>query len=313
MTRVPGPSRALLVTSAVLVVAAWVPAVALAFAGDAGLATALFGLGLSLGPCLAGYSLGPRPRKQRWRQLVLATGGLAILAFSLMDAVNLDLDGFLELIFLGSMGAAVGHTLATTIVGPLIFGRLLCGWGCWRAMVLEILPVRHRAGPRGVGWRFVPLVGLGASIAAAAYGATLGHRPGGVPGQMHGESVWPVAVGIAVYYAVAIGAAFVVGDQRAFCKHLCPTGLILRWTSRPALLRVEGSPGLCTGCDACSRACPMDIPVADRVRAGARISRGDCILCQRCVTTCPAAALTTAFTWPGRLAPARITSRRSPL
>ena len=27
-------------------------------------------------------------------------------------------------------------------------------------------------------------------------------------------------------------------DQRAFCKYLCPSSAILRWTSRPALLRV---------------------------------------------------------------------------
>jgi ferredoxin len=39
------------------------------------------------------------------------------------------------------MGPAIGHTMITTIVGPLIFGRILCGWGCWRAMVLERLPV----------------------------------------------------------------------------------------------------------------------------------------------------------------------------
>lgn len=295
MTRAPRANRALLVTSAVVVAATWPPAVVLAWTGRTGIAVSLFGLGLSLGPCLAGYALAPVRRRERWRHRVLAAGGLAILALSLIDAVNLDLDGFLQLLLLGSMGAAVGHTLATTLVGPLVFGRLLCGWGCWRAMVLELLPVERRAGRRGGAWRLMPLAGLGASLAAAAWTVALGTRPGGVPGHMHGESVWPVIIGIAAYYVLSIGLAFLLGDQRAFCKYLCPTGLVLRWTSRPALLRIQASSGSCTECDACSRVCPMDIPVADRVRAGTRIGRGDCILCQRCVTSCPTGVLTTTF------------------
>jgi ferredoxin len=39
----------------------------------------------------------------------------------------------------------------------------------------------------------------------------------------------------------------------------------------------------------------MDIPVAERVRMGTRIGAGDCILCQRCVVSCPTGALTTSF------------------
>jgi formate hydrogenlyase subunit 6/NADH:ubiquinone oxidoreductase subunit I len=51
----------------------------------------------------------------------------------------------------------------------------------------------------------------------------------------------------------------------------------------------------CTGCETCTKVCPMDIPVAARVRMGTRISDGNCILCQRCVVSCPAGALSTSL------------------
>ncbi len=290
-------NRSLVVIGSVALCISWpASAIALFQARAVGLAISLFGLGLSLGPCLAGYALARDPHKQTWRRLVLATGGLAILAFALVDAVNLDLDGFFELLILGTMGAAVGHTMVTTIIGPMVFGRLLCGWGCWRAMVLELLPVGRGAGRRSGVWAWTPLVGLAASIGAAALCARVLHfRPGGIPGHMRGDSVTPVAVGIAVYYVAALALAFALRDQRAFCKYLCPSGLVLRWTSRRALLRVVARAELCTDCGACSDECPMDIAVAERVRAGARIGAGDCILCQRCVTACPGGALTTTL------------------
>jgi polyferredoxin len=112
---------------------------------------------------------------------------------------------------------------------------------------------------------------------------------------MRANSIWPIAAGVAVYYAAAIALALALHDQRAFCKYLCPTGFILRWTSRPALLHVSARAEACTECDACTDACPMDIPVAACVRTGTRIGNGDCILCQRCVENCPAGALETSF------------------
>jgi ferredoxin-type protein NapH len=282
-------SRALLVVSAIALLVFWPLAAVVLFRGNAlGLAIALLLGGLSEGPFLAGYALARPARKQWWRWLVLATGGLAILIFSLVDAVELDLHGFFELVILGTAGAATGHTLATTIIGPLIFGRLLCGWGCWRAMVLERLPVGKGSGRRTGVWVWTPLVGVAVSFAAAALLAL-------APGHMRGNSMWSVAAGVAVYYVAAIALALALHDQRAFCKYLCPAGFILRWTSRPALLHVWAKAEACTGCEACTKVCPMDIPVAARVKMGTRISQGDCILCQRCVESCPTGALRTSL------------------
>src|SRR4030042_1790721 len=108
-------SRALLVVSAIALLVFWpLGAVVLFRVNALGLAICLFIAGFSQGLCLAGYAFARPARKQWWRWLVLATGGLAILTFSLVDGVDLDLHGFFELLILGAIGPAIGHPMAPT-------------------------------------------------------------------------------------------------------------------------------------------------------------------------------------------------------
>jgi ferredoxin-type protein NapH len=142
----------------------------------------------------------------------------------------------------------------------------------------------------------MPLVGVAVSFAAAAlFALVLDSQSSGTHGHIHGNGFWPVVSGVAVYYAAAIVLALALRDQRAFCKYLCPTGFILRWTSRPALLHVSAEAEACNECEACTDICPMDIPVAKRVKMNTSIGKGDCILCQRCIESCPTGALKTIF------------------
>ncbi|HVN19411.1 MAG TPA: 4Fe-4S binding protein [Dongiaceae bacterium] len=257
-----------------------------------GFATSIFLLGLSLGPGLTYYAGVATGRKQAARRIVLLTGGLSIMAFGLLGRVNLDLEGFFMLLFLGTAGAAIGHTLVTVIVGPLFFGRFLCGWGCWRGMLLEQLPVAHGAGRRGGVWNVIPYFGLAVSVGAAALSVfVLRQYPGGTPGAMHSGSVRAIMVGFAVYYLASIGMAFAMRDQRAFCKYLCPSGVILGFTSRTSILKMTADRSLCNACSACSKICPMDIDVAHFAERGERVLSGQCILCQRCAHACPTDAL----------------------
>ena len=268
---------------------AWSAALWLWSTGQRPFAVSAFALGLSLGPCLTAYATVPRSIKQLQRRVVLAAGAASILAPGLLGAGSLDLEGFFLLLLAGTGGAALGHTLVTVIAGPLVFGRALCGWGCWRAAVLELLPARRGRGRRrGGAWRLLPYAGLAASAAAVAFAFhRLAHRPP--------ETTAAVLVAVAAYYAVSVGFAFALRDPRAFCKYLCPSGAILRVTSRPARLRIAALPGACDDCGACARACPMDVDVAALARGRPGFGAGECVLCQRCVQACPRDALHLTF------------------
>ncbi len=255
-------------------------------------AVSIFFLGLSLGPLLALYLLARKGRKQGMRRMVLLAGGISILALSLLGAMNLDLEGFFMLLLSGTMGAAVGHTLITVIVGPILFGRVLCGWGCWRSMILELLPIGRSPGRRQGGWRLLPLGGLGVSAGVSAVAVLyFGHDPGGTPGSMHGGSLPAILIGVGAYYAASIGLAFALKDRRAFCKYLCPSAVILRQSSRLSVVKLATDAGLCNDCGACLPVCPMDIAIPNFVHAGRRVTSGECILCQRCAHACPTGAL----------------------
>jgi len=287
------PSRVLLILSGIVTFSAW-PGAAMLWLrlGEKAVAVSSVLLGLSLGPCLAAYALVPTRRKQATRRVILITGGLSILAFPVLGAVNLDLEGFFMLLFLGAGGVAIGHTMVTVIAGPLFFGRLLCGWGCWRAMILELLPIGRSPGRRGAIWSVLPLLGLAASITGAGLSVfALGHHPGGVPGKMHAGNMSGIAITIGIYYLASIGLAFTMRDKRAFCKYLCPSSVILGLTSRLSLLKMAADSRLCNSCDACSQVCPMDIDVARFAALGGRVASGQCILCQRCAHACPTGAL----------------------
>lgn len=287
------PNRVLLVFAGVITCLMWPLAALLWFRlGEKALGISLFGGGLSLGPCLAAYAIVPRVQKQRARRVVLFTGGLSIMAFSLLGAANLDMEGFFMLVFAGTMGAAIGHNLVTVLVGPLLFGRLLCGWGCWRSMVLELLPIGRSTGRRRGGWTLLAFVGLAAAAGVGALSVfMLGHRASGASGALHAASLESIAIGFGVYYAASVGLAFALKDQRAFCKYLCPNSAILRVTSRFSLLKMGANRELCNACGACSQICPMDIDVAQFATLGRRITSGDCILCQHCAHACPTGAL----------------------
>jgi ferredoxin-type protein NapH len=49
------------------------------------------------------------------------------------------------------------------------------------------------------------------------------------------RDIW-IIVGNLLYYAVGIGLAYALKDNRAFCKYVCPVTVPLKITSRFSLL-----------------------------------------------------------------------------
>lgn len=80
-------------------------------------------------------------------------------------------------------------------------------------------------------------------------------------------------------------------DNRAFCKYLCPITVFLKASSAFSLLKIKWKADICDECGICAEICPMDIKIPDYIKAGQRVLSTECVLCMRCIDTCPTGAL----------------------
>ncbi len=261
----------------------------------------LFGyIGTAVGGGLGLYNMLPKKKKPIGRKVALTLVGIMLIVFvALMGQENIQFEGMLFGLMTGVAQAAVWHYLIAKVVGPLLFGRLWCGWACWTVMVLDLLPFQRSQGrlPRQYEWMRYLHAGL-SILTVSVLVFAFGYRDGvvGISG-----IAWFV-VGNLLYYAAGIGLAYALKDNRAFCKYLCPVSTVLKVTSRFSLLKIEGSESKCTDCKACEQMCPMDIKIADYTHEGTRVLSTECSLCQTCISTCSQDALkmTVGFDIGGR-------------
>ena len=80
--------------------------------------------------------------------IMLAVGSYLLIYVGIFGGENLLISGFWYYLFLGVFEAAVVHYLIAKIAGPFIFGRGWCGYACWIAMVLDLLPYKTPANDR---------------------------------------------------------------------------------------------------------------------------------------------------------------------
>ncbi len=237
--------------------------------------------------CMVWMWRSPAKKKNRARRVSLFAVGLwLVLLAGLMGTQNLQLEGFFFSLLSGAVAGGLVHYSVSKVFGPLVLGRSWCGWGCWTAMVLDSLPFKRSPGRRPQRWlRWLPYAHFGASLALVL---VLWHAVGYQP-DMHSWGLdmllWFV-IGNALYYAVAIAMAFALKDNRAFCKYLCPVNVPIRIGARFSLAKIGSDAAKCTGCDACSKMCPMDIRVSEYAKNGQRVLSTECIMCQACVNVC---------------------------
>jgi ferredoxin-type protein NapH len=269
--------------------------VAWRFAGTATLPFYLGYIAISVAIGLTIYFLCVRfdqPLRRRMVAFLLGTSLFGAAAFRDSTAALFQIEGLFFEVLSGIFVAATLHYLIAKIIGPLLFGRVWCGWACWTAMVLDQLPYKRSPGRLPGRWGLVRYMHFGLSlglVAALWYG--LSYRPGvmGVP-----ALAWFLG-GNALYYAFGIILALVLRDNRAFCKYACPVSVPLKIGARYALLKVRGDQERCDAHGACVAVCPMDIKVTDYLSRGERVLSSECILCQACIAVCPEQALSLSF------------------
>ena len=70
--------------------------------------------------------------------------------------------------------------------------------------------------------------------------------------------------------------------KHAWCRWLCPYGALLGIASLASPQHVRRDPATCNDCRACTRACPVEIPVHARLR----VLSSECTGCMSCVAAC---------------------------
>jgi polyferredoxin len=254
----------------------------------------MFGyIGTSLGVGLGLYGILPKKQKPIGRRLTLLLVGLFLVGFAiLMGRENIQIEGFVFGLATGVFQMAVIHYLIAKIFGPVLFGRLWCGWACWTVMILDLLPFKRPSGRLPGRWGWLRYLHFGLSLALVLLLVFVVGFRDGATGR---TAVTWFIVGNLAYYAIGIVLAYALKDNRAFCKYLCPVSVPLKITSRLSLLKIGGSAEKCNGCGACTKMCPMDVRIPEYIKAGQRVLSTECSLCQTCITVCPHDALKLSF------------------
>lgn len=220
--------------------------------------------------------------KHARRVAQLLVGTYMLVYLGLICNENMQIEGFWYYLFTGVFEAATIHYAVAKIFGPLVFGRGWCGYACWTAMILDLLPYKVSQQPRKK-WGFIRYITFALSFVfvSALFLAQVNHR----------ERImfWAFLIGNCLYYGIGIGLAFALKDNRAFCKYICPITVFLKPMSYFSLLRIRCDESKCISCGKCKKVCPMDVDMTDPSRK--RENGTECILCFECTKVCPKGAL----------------------
>ena len=240
-----------------------------------------------IGSCLSVglYLYGTDSRYSRYgRNFIQISIGLYMLVYlGIIRCENMMLEGFWYYLFLGVFEAAVIHYAIAKIIGPFLFGRAWCGYACWTAMVLDLLPFKtpnRKLDHERKGFGYVRYILFAISFVLVLVLFMTNRATDTIMFYLF------IAANI-LYYLVGIVLAYLLKDNRAFCKYICPITVFLKIGSRYSRLKISYDEGKCNECKKCLRVCPMDVDVCSNDRKNAT----ECILCMSCVKSCKNDAL----------------------
>ena len=254
----------------------------------------MFGyIGTAIGLGLGLYAMLPKKQKPLGRRLTLFMVGLFLIGFAIfIGHENVQIEGLMFGLLTGVVQMAVIHYFIAKIIGPLLFGRLWCGWACWTVMVLDLLPFKRPSGRLPGPWGRLRYLYFALSLGVVLLAFFVFGFRDGATGQT--AVIWFI-VGLLGYYAIGIVMAYAFKDNRAFCKYVCPVSVPLKITSRFSMMKIGGNAEKCNDCGACTKMCPMDIRIPEYVKNGERVLSTECSLCQTCITVCARDALKLSF------------------
>ncbi len=231
-----------------------------------------------IGICL-GVGAALTAAGKSWARLFVQfmVGAYILVFLGLICHENMQIEGFWYYLLSGVVGAGTLHYAIAKIFGPLLFGRGWCGYACWTAMVLDLLPYKRPAAPR----RRIGLIRYIVFLLSLALVVVLFLIGEATPSVIFRLFI----LGNIVYYVIGIALAVAFRDNRAFCKYICPVTVFLKPMSRYSLLRIRYDADKCIHCGKCIEVCPMDVEVKNDTST--RKNDKECNLSHNCTRTYP--------------------------
>ena len=227
------------------------------------------------------------PKSKQFFRLMLQ-GGLSVMFLfwlSLFIGINFQ---FPQIFFDASAGVVTGaliQMLVARVILPFFLGNAFCSRACWTGFFFELsnskklLPKGKKPMERKewLAWGYLLL------LIVVPLGIAFFYNPAENDELRRmwiiGENLFIVSVGFIL--------TFFTGS-RSYCRLLCPFITISGIFSRFSLFKITPlESDNCTSCNACTNICPMLIDVRTQVHQTEKVSDKLCIVCERCVSSCP--------------------------
>ncbi|MCW3806061.1 4Fe-4S binding protein [Plebeiibacterium marinum] len=223
------------------------------------------------------------PDKRQFLRLIVQAiiGGFLLFYLSLVIGVNFQ---YSEIIFDTAEGVVTGALIQAVIARvalPFLLGNAFCSRACWTGLFFELTNTKSCKKPvernNYVSWAYLVIVSLLAVLIVVYYvnpAADEALRKVFIIG----ENIYVISTGFFL--------TFFLGS-RAYCRLLCPFLTISGIFSPFSFFKVSPvEDANCTGCNQCTQACPMLIDVRQYVKEDKAIDHRQCILCERCISSC---------------------------
>ena len=190
--------------------------------------------------------------------------------------------------------------LLAALASALIARKAFCAWVCPVGTLSRVLEATGRKLLWRRGWPRVPrpldyaLMSLKYLLLCFFLWAVLWAMPLGAV-EAFLRSPYNIAADakmLLFFEDLSLAAAVVLGSlvvlslvvRNFWCRYLCPYGALLGLASWFSPLRIVRDAPNCNDCQACSRVCPVEIPVASRDS----VTNPECTGCMSCVAACTA-------------------------
>ena len=193
--------------------------------------------------------------------------------------------------------------LPLLVLYGLIRGRVFCGWVCPVNLLLELIDwlraklhikVEERVLPRHVK----VYVAAGVLVLSALLSFPVFEALSPISFINKGIVLGSMVGGITLLAIILIELFW---GHRVWCRAICPLGGFYEVLGKVGLVNVKIDHDTCIGCNKCKHACLCDPEILDAPVAGEDtiVRAGDCMLCGKCIESCPVKALSITVGRPG--------------